>query len=222
MADEASLTLREARARYFAANGLPADGGYRERWVRAPIGPIPFAFPNTAGRRRVTPAHDLHHVLTAYATDIRGEGELAAWEIGAGVRDRSALQLELRVLGFALVALAGADVARLRARPALPQPARRPVRRRGVPRAQRDGAPRRDRPRGAACAAHARRPPRLRALGGPRRRDRLGPARAPRCCSAGGGSAGARAPASSGARSARCARSRPPRPAARCRRGRTA
>jgi hypothetical protein len=70
MADEASLTLREARARYFAANGLAADGGYHERWVRAPIGPIPFAFPNTAGRRRVTPAHDLHHVLTAYATDI--------------------------------------------------------------------------------------------------------------------------------------------------------
>jgi hypothetical protein len=102
MSDEASLTLREARARYFAANGLPADGGYHVRWVRAPIGPIPFAFPNTAGRQRVLPAHDLHHVVTSYATDLAGEGELAAWEIASGVRDRSALQLELRVLGFAL------------------------------------------------------------------------------------------------------------------------
>ena len=72
------------------------------RWVRAPIGPIPFAFPNTAGRQRVLPAHDLHHVVTGYATDLAGEGELGAWEIGAGVRDRSALRLELRVLGFAL------------------------------------------------------------------------------------------------------------------------
>ena len=102
MRDEATLTVREARACYFAANGLPADGGYHVRWVRLSIGPIPFAFPNTAGRRRVLPAHDLHHVVTGYATDIAGEGEVAAWELAAGVRDRAAVHLELRVLGFAL------------------------------------------------------------------------------------------------------------------------
>jgi hypothetical protein len=102
MPDDGALTLREARARYFASNGLPPDGGYAARWVRAPIGPIPFAFPNTAGRRRITPAHDLHHVATGYRTDILGEGEIAAWELGAGVRDRTALALGLRVLGFAL------------------------------------------------------------------------------------------------------------------------
>ena len=103
MQAEGQLSLREARQRYLEENGLPPDGGYDTRWVRAPIGPIPFAFPNSAGRRRVAPAHDLHHVLTGYATDLTGEGEIGAWEIGAGVRDRSALQLELRVLGFALV-----------------------------------------------------------------------------------------------------------------------
>lgn len=103
MADETALTLREARDRYLAANGLPTDGGYPARWVRLSIGPIPFAIPNSAGRRRVVPAHDLHHVLTGYATDIAGEGEVAAWEIAAGGRDRTALQLELRVLGFALL-----------------------------------------------------------------------------------------------------------------------
>jgi hypothetical protein len=102
MADDAGLTVREALTRYFERNGLPPDGGYDARWVRAPIGPVPFAFPNTAGRRRVGPAHDVHHVLTGYATDLTGEGEIAAWEIGAGVRDRSALALSLRVLGFAL------------------------------------------------------------------------------------------------------------------------
>jgi hypothetical protein len=104
MASEASLTLRAALEHYFAANGLPADGGYEKRWVVIRVGPVPvFAFPNSAGRRRIVRAHDLHHVLTGYRTDIRGEGEIAAWEIGAGVRDRAALQLELRVLGFALV-----------------------------------------------------------------------------------------------------------------------
>src|SRR5262245_40979975 len=101
-ATDAPLSLREARRRYLESSGLPPDGGYDAPWVRAPIGPIPFAFPNTAGRRRVAPAHDLHHVLTGYGTDLTGEGELGAWEIGAGVRDRSALQLELRVFGFAL------------------------------------------------------------------------------------------------------------------------
>jgi hypothetical protein len=103
MTEESALSLHEARQRYFQRNRLPPDGGYDARWVRAPIGPIPFAFPNTAGRRRVAPAHDLHHVLTGYGTDLGGEAQLGAFEIGAGVRDRSAIQLELRVLGFALV-----------------------------------------------------------------------------------------------------------------------
>lgn len=103
MASEANLTLRAARSGYFAANGLPADGGYEKRWLVIRVGPLPvFAFPNTAGRRRIVRAHDLHHVLTGYRTDVKGEGEIAAWEIGAGVRDRAALRLELRVLGFAL------------------------------------------------------------------------------------------------------------------------
>jgi hypothetical protein len=102
MPDDEQLSLRDALARYFERSGLPPDGGYEARWVRAPIGPIPFAFPNSAGRRRIAPAHDLHHVLTGYATDLTGEGEIGAWEIGAGVRDRTALQLELRVLGFVL------------------------------------------------------------------------------------------------------------------------
>jgi hypothetical protein len=100
--DRAATTLRRARADHFAEHGMPPDGGYGERWARLRIGPFPFAFPNTEGRRRVAPAHDLHHVLTGYGTDLTGEGELAAWEIGAGCRDRSALQLELRVMGFAL------------------------------------------------------------------------------------------------------------------------
>ena len=48
----AGSTLREARDAYFRANALPPDGGYGERWVKLRIGPLPFAFPNTQGRRR--------------------------------------------------------------------------------------------------------------------------------------------------------------------------
>ncbi len=99
---EPNLSLAEARERYFTASGLPLDGGYQDRWVHIHIGPFPFAYPNTEGRRRAAPAHDLHHVVTGYATDLTGEGELGAWEVGAGCRDRTGLLLSLLVFGFAL------------------------------------------------------------------------------------------------------------------------
>src|SRR5438046_2892863 len=60
-------TLREARGRYFAANGL-GEGGYEDKWVRFALGPIRFAIPNTAGRVHAVRYHDLHHVVTGYDT----------------------------------------------------------------------------------------------------------------------------------------------------------
>ncbi|MBX3251644.1 MAG: hypothetical protein KF901_30990 [Myxococcales bacterium] len=77
-------TMREARDRYFEANGFGADGGYGEAWVDFRLGPIPLPFPNTPGRVRAVRYHDLHHVLTGYDTDPRGEFEISAWEVGAG------------------------------------------------------------------------------------------------------------------------------------------
>src|SRR5262249_36536717 len=53
-------------------------------------------------RKRLVGAHDLHHLLTGYGTDLVGEAELGAWELGAGVRDRSAVRYAIRVLGFVL------------------------------------------------------------------------------------------------------------------------
>lgn len=78
------LTLLEARQRFFADNGYGETGGYEERWVKLKLGPVPFAFPNTASRKRAVPLHDLHHILTGYGTDWRGELEMSAWELGAG------------------------------------------------------------------------------------------------------------------------------------------
>ncbi len=79
-----ALAIAEARKLYFAQAGLPADGGYSDRWVSLRIGPIPFGIPNTEARRKAVPLHDIHHLVTGYATDWRGEGEISAWEIGAG------------------------------------------------------------------------------------------------------------------------------------------
>jgi hypothetical protein len=76
-------TLREARGRYFEANGL-GDGGYDARWVKLKLGPLPLAFPNSDARRRAVRFHDLHHVLTAYGTSWLGEAEIGAWEVASG------------------------------------------------------------------------------------------------------------------------------------------
>lgn len=81
-----SHTLREARDTYFDANGFPPGGGYEAKWVDFELGPIPMPFPNTESRRRAVKVHDLHHVLTGYQTDIWGEFEISAWEVGSGCR----------------------------------------------------------------------------------------------------------------------------------------
>jgi hypothetical protein len=81
-----TLSLRDARRRYFDANGFGEDGGYAKRWVEVKLGPAVFWFPNTQGRVRAVRYHDLHHVATGYDTDLAGEGEIGAWEIASGCR----------------------------------------------------------------------------------------------------------------------------------------
>ncbi len=78
-----SLTLAEARAQYFQRSGFD-ESSYTAKWVKLKLGPIPFAFPNSEGRKAAVKLHDLHHVATEYDTSWTGEAEIAAWEIGAG------------------------------------------------------------------------------------------------------------------------------------------
>ena len=79
-----TLSLRDARVRYFRDNAFGDDGGYTKKWVKLQLGPLPFAFPNTPARVRAVRYHDLHHVVTGYDTDVVGEAEIGAWEIASG------------------------------------------------------------------------------------------------------------------------------------------
>jgi hypothetical protein len=83
-------TLAHARDDYFRVNGFGDNGGYDDAWVDFKLGPIPMPFPNTPSRKRAVRFHDLHHALTGYATDVRGEFEISAWEIGSGCADHVA------------------------------------------------------------------------------------------------------------------------------------
>ena len=78
------LTLREARSRYFALNNFGDDGGYHDRWVKIEFGPLPIFFPNISSRAWAVRYHDLHHILTEYATTVEGEAEIAGWEVATG------------------------------------------------------------------------------------------------------------------------------------------
>lgn len=100
-ADE--TTVAAARDEYFRANGLSL-AAYTDRWVKLKIGPVPFAFPNSAARRAAVKLHDLHHVATGYATTWTGEAEIAAWELAAGCgRYWVAWMLNVGALGVGLV-----------------------------------------------------------------------------------------------------------------------
>lgn len=76
-------TVREALRRYHVANGFKGDA-MTEDTVQVRVFGHVGDLPNPRFQRPVLARHDLHHVLTGYATDLRGEAELGAWEIAAG------------------------------------------------------------------------------------------------------------------------------------------
>jgi hypothetical protein len=103
-----AMTMRDARKVYFDANHFGDDGGYGDAWVDFKLGPIPFPFPNTAGRVRAVRYHDVHHVLTGYDTNFVGELEISAWEIAAGCKGYTAAWiLNLSGLGGGLLRAPG-------------------------------------------------------------------------------------------------------------------
>ena len=54
------------------------------RWIKARIGGRAVPVLPVIGYRNSLTLHDVHHVLTGYDTNWRGELEIAAWELGSG------------------------------------------------------------------------------------------------------------------------------------------
>jgi hypothetical protein len=96
---EGVTTVFDARAEYFAANDFGDDGGYSKSTVTIYLFGIPISFPNTEGRKKAVVFHDMHHLVTGYATDNVGEAEIGAWELGSGCTQvRAALVLNTGAL----------------------------------------------------------------------------------------------------------------------------
>jgi hypothetical protein len=89
-----TMTLLEARTRYFEDNAFGDDGGYSDKWVTIELfGRFRVKFPNTPGRVRAVRYHDLHHVVTGYRTDMHGESEISAWELASNCKGEYAAWL---------------------------------------------------------------------------------------------------------------------------------
>ncbi len=80
-----TLGIRAARDAYLAENGFSTDE-YTKDFVSLMAFGMTFPLPNGANRKWAIPLHDLHHVATGYGSDVVGEAEIGAWELGAGCR----------------------------------------------------------------------------------------------------------------------------------------
>ena len=85
MADD-DRTIGEVLGEHLRARSLPADSGVSLRWVKVRFLGVPIVFPNFDARRAILVLHDVHHLLTGYDTDWRGEGEIGAFEIATGCK----------------------------------------------------------------------------------------------------------------------------------------
>lgn len=77
-------TVRIARDAFRKANGFNDYRVTPARWEWVKLGAFRLPMPNPEGRVAALERHDLHHLVTGYTTDWRGEFEIAAWELGAG------------------------------------------------------------------------------------------------------------------------------------------
>jgi hypothetical protein len=75
--------VREALDVFLDRYGFSRDE-YDEKRYWIEVGGRRIGLPNPRSRRVMVPLHDLHHVATGYAADLRGEAEIGAWELRAG------------------------------------------------------------------------------------------------------------------------------------------
>jgi hypothetical protein len=78
-----NLSVRAALQHYFDQYHFK-DGGYADRFFHIKVGPLMIPLPNIPARVAAVKIHDIHHVLTGYRADWKGEVEIAGWELGGG------------------------------------------------------------------------------------------------------------------------------------------
>ena len=78
------MTIEEELKAFYQKNGFGDALGSRSRTVPVYTGCMLVPLPNIETGRRFLKYHDIHHLLTGYSVGRIGEGEVSAWEPGAG------------------------------------------------------------------------------------------------------------------------------------------
>lgn len=78
-----SMLVKDALQIYFRENNFK-DGGYSDKYFKIVFGPIAIPLPNVRSRVEAVKIHDVHHLVTQYNADYKGEAEIGAWEIAGG------------------------------------------------------------------------------------------------------------------------------------------
>lgn len=82
---EENITIEAALAQLFERFGFDGDA-YTAKWFAILIGKFAIYLPNIPSRIKVARFHDIHHVLTGYPANWKGEAEIGAWELATGCR----------------------------------------------------------------------------------------------------------------------------------------
>ncbi len=78
-------TLRHLLQEFYTEYNLGENGGIQDSKVTIEVTKsFHFYIPNFDDRRKAVLKHDIHHLITGYKSDFKGETEIAAWEIASG------------------------------------------------------------------------------------------------------------------------------------------
>jgi hypothetical protein len=80
-----NITVSAAIAQLFERFGFAPDS-YTAKWFVIGIGKLLIPLPNIPSRVKVARFHDIHHILTGYPANWKGEAEIGAWELATGCR----------------------------------------------------------------------------------------------------------------------------------------
>jgi hypothetical protein len=78
-----SLTIKDALQVYFSHYHFK-DGGYADKYFKIKFGRLFIPVPNIKARVEAVKFHDVHHLVTEYNAQYKGEVEIGAWEIASG------------------------------------------------------------------------------------------------------------------------------------------
>ena len=83
----ANSTIAQVLPEFYEKYDLKEDGGMDDDTVKIVLYKnICFYLPNIGDRKKAVLKHDIHHIITGYKSDFKGETEIGAWEVSSGCK----------------------------------------------------------------------------------------------------------------------------------------